>query len=202
MNWLAHLLLSPSSIDYQFGNLLADPLKGKAWPDASEQLLAGIAMHKRIDSFTDAHPLFRQSKGRFEGRRYLNGVVVDLVYDHLLTKHWPLYALLSLDEFIELFHCRALKHLHRLPQKPADFVQRLVHYQILNSYQSFDGVERALERIDYRISPRLAAKETAISYLPLVAAHLEALEEDFLAFFPELIAFFKEQESMGEGWIK
>lgn len=30
MNWLAHVLLSENHIEYQLGNLLTDPLKGKA----------------------------------------------------------------------------------------------------------------------------------------------------------------------------
>ncbi len=34
MNYLAHTLLSKSNIEFQLGNLLADPLKGKRWPSA------------------------------------------------------------------------------------------------------------------------------------------------------------------------
>jgi len=54
MNWLAHVLLSENHIEHQLGNLLTDPLKGKAWDGASERVLYGIQMHMRIDSKSKA----------------------------------------------------------------------------------------------------------------------------------------------------
>ena len=35
MNWLAHVFLSENNIEHQLGNLLADPLKGRAWEEAT-----------------------------------------------------------------------------------------------------------------------------------------------------------------------
>lgn len=56
MNWLAHTLLSSKSIEYQLGNLLADPMKGRWWPGVSDEMVAGFQMHTAIDSFTDSNP--------------------------------------------------------------------------------------------------------------------------------------------------
>ncbi len=39
MNWLAHIFLSENHIEHQLGNLLTDPLKGKAWEGASDRIL-------------------------------------------------------------------------------------------------------------------------------------------------------------------
>jgi len=41
MNWLAHVFLSENHIEHQLGNLLTDPLKGKAWEGASTRIYAG-----------------------------------------------------------------------------------------------------------------------------------------------------------------
>ncbi len=85
MNWLAHILLSKRNIEYQLGNLLADPFKGKLWPAANQALLDGVQMHKSIDMFTDSHETVVQCKARLGTKGYLKGVVVDLLFDHFLS---------------------------------------------------------------------------------------------------------------------
>ena len=42
MNWLAHVFLSEQKIDFQIGNFLADPLKGRLWDDASSDMKNGM----------------------------------------------------------------------------------------------------------------------------------------------------------------
>mgnify|MGYP000564575372 CR=1 FL=1 len=62
MNWLAHLFLSEQNVDFQMGNILADPLKGKLWEGSSLQLKKGMAVHKIIDAYTDSHKIVSKSK--------------------------------------------------------------------------------------------------------------------------------------------
>ena len=76
MNWLAHVFLSEKNIDYQLGNLLADPLKAMTWPDASQAVVDGIKMHTRIDSFTDSHASVSRSKARLGQKGYLKPVAI------------------------------------------------------------------------------------------------------------------------------
>jgi acyl carrier protein phosphodiesterase len=46
----------------------------------------GITLHRAIDTFTDAHPVFREStKVTFRYHHYA-GVIVDVFYDHFLAK--------------------------------------------------------------------------------------------------------------------
>ena len=101
MNWLSHVLLSEQKIDFQLGNYLADPLKGKAWEGASEELKQGIEVHKRIDAYTDNHEIFSQSKNRIREKGLLRGVVVDLTYDYLLTKHWDRFSHTPKEVFLK-----------------------------------------------------------------------------------------------------
>jgi hypothetical protein len=53
------------------------------------------------------------------------------------------------------------------------------------------GIEKALRRIDGRLSPRVLAKESALGYLPLVRQELANIEQDFLQFMPDLVGHFK-----------
>ena len=99
MNWLAHIFISKNSIDYQLGNLLADPLKGKSWEGASHQLEDGIKMHRNIDSFTDSNEFVSKSKSRLGSKGHLKGVIVDIVYDYFLLRNWNQYSKVKLEFF-------------------------------------------------------------------------------------------------------
>ena len=84
LNWLAHVFLSELNIDFQIGNFLADPLKGRVWENASDEIKKGMQTHKKIDSFTDSHEIISCSKKRLRERGLLKPVIVDLTYDYLL----------------------------------------------------------------------------------------------------------------------
>jgi acyl carrier protein phosphodiesterase len=204
MNWLAHLFLSDNDIDYQLGNLLADPLKGRAWHGARPQFHAGLKMHKSIDSFTDGHPLFIESKLRLVRKGCLKGVVMDITYDHLLARHWLRYTDMALDEFVETFHGRARKVMPHYPDSARSFLSPLIESGQLMAYDSMAGVERALRRIDRRLSQRVLRKETTSDYLPLIEVELMDIERDFLGFMPELIKHFKTTSrlSLDNHWLK
>ncbi len=62
-------------------------------------------MHRAIDTFTDAHPIFRQSTKRLhENYHHYAGVIVDVFYDHFLAKNWTKYSDEKLDLFVERFY--------------------------------------------------------------------------------------------------
>ena len=63
MNFLAHILLSGAEDDLlKLGNFMGDTVRGKQYLDYPEEVQRGILLHRQIDTFTDAHPLFRGSK--------------------------------------------------------------------------------------------------------------------------------------------
>lgn len=187
MNWLAHVFLSENHIEHQLGNLLADPLKGKAWEGASPLFQKGLATHLEIDTFTDAHPLVKQSKARLKNRKYLRAVVIDIVYDHLLTKHWAKFSSSEFEKFTATFRQEAPLQIETYPEKAKQVIHNVVNIRLLSSYADLKGLGEGFARIDRRLSQRVKSKETAVSYLPLVEEELENLEKDFLHFFPELM---------------
>jgi acyl carrier protein phosphodiesterase len=192
VNWLAHVFLSENHIEHQLGNLLADPLKGRAWDEATPMFAKGLETHKRIDTFTDKHLLVRQSKRRLKNRKYLRGVIIDIVYDHLLTVHWKKYASQEFELFTADFRNQAPLQIDAYPEKAKHIINRVVDIKLLSSYSDLKGLGEGFKRIDKRLSARVLAKESAFGYLPLVADELHNIELDFLEFFPELMEHVKE----------
>lgn len=192
MNYLAHTLLSKNQIDYQLGNLLADVLKGEGWVGASQQHLDGLNMHKQIDKFTDNSHIVRQALSTL-GSGYLKGVVLDITFDYFLSKHWNKFVTIEKDVFIQNFYEHAKKQGSNLPSKANEFVTAIAKYDILGNYNTLIDLEQVFQRVNRRLSPRLLAKENTTDYLPRITENYDKLEQDFLQFFPTLIALFLQQ---------
>ncbi|WP_309497506.1 ACP phosphodiesterase [Sulfurovum sp.] len=186
MNWLAHVFLSEQKIDFQIGNYLADPLKGKLWDDASHEMKKGIQTHMLIDAYTDSHRVVSKSKSRLREKGLLKPVIIDLTYDHLLTKNWEKFSSVPLREFLDTFNDRAIIRSNDLPSHAHKLVSNLAINDRLNRYHNLDQLKRSFESIDRRLSQRLLSRESAISYIDIVSDKIEELEDDFMTFFPEL----------------
>src|SRR5713101_1076663 len=67
-----HLYLSEPHDEAWLGSLMGDFVKGPLDGRYGREITRAIAMHRKIDVFTDAHPVVLQSKSRMsaERRRY------------------------------------------------------------------------------------------------------------------------------------
>jgi acyl carrier protein phosphodiesterase len=190
MNYLAHLYLAGPDPEARIGNLMGDFVKGPVPDDLPDAWRSGILLHRRIDSYTDHHPVVLRSKRRIGPpfRRY-GGILIDLFYDHLLTRQWVRYHDQPLDDFVHDVH-RLIER--RLPELPP-LMQRSMHYllatDLLLAYRELDGIARALAGLERRLSrpSNLGAARVELE------RHYDALDEDFAAFFPELIAYTEGQ---------
>lgn len=191
MNWLAHIFLSEQNVDFQIGNYLADPLKGRVWENASYDLKKGMQIHKIIDSYTDAHIQFKKSKDSLRDKGLLRAIIVDITYDYLLTKNWNTFCSTPIDEFTSEFYKQAEKRTEFLSLKANESLNRFIQRDVLNRYQSLENLKTAFERLDYRLSKRLLARDTASSYYASVENNINSLEKDFLIFFPQLCQVVK-----------
>jgi acyl carrier protein phosphodiesterase len=183
MNWLAHLILSEPSPAFRIGNLLPDILSWSEVRAVPEKFQAGIACHRIIDGFTDAHPIFRRSMGRIDPpfRRYA-GILIDVFYDHFLAREWSRYSVEPLDQFVAEFYASLPAHRDDLPLRAYTRLLQIEAGDWLRSYQEFSGVRRALEGIGRRFrKPLLLGDSTEQLEL-----HYEELRDDFRQFFPEL----------------
>lgn len=183
MNWLAHLLLSEPSPDFQVGNLLPDLAAPGLYSGLPVGFQRGIACHHRIDAYTDAHPVVRAGWGRFQAplRRFA-GVITDVLYDHFLTRHWAVFSNRPLPEFVAAFHATWPGVAEPLPHEVCRDLARLRDTQLLTSYATLDGVEEAL----LRLAQRLRRPVDLAAAMPVITAAYEEFEADFLAFFPQL----------------
>ena len=185
MNYLAHLHLGGPRPGQLLGSLYGDFVKGPLAGRFAAEVEAAILLHRRIDAFTDRHPLVRAACARFpvERRRYA-GILLDLFFDHCLARHWDDYA----DELLSGFSARVYRVLDAEPQLPGRLAQiapRMAAQDWLGSYREFAVLERVLLNMQRRLS-RPEGLDGALIELERL---YPALLEDFRRFYPELMAF-------------
>jgi acyl carrier protein phosphodiesterase len=188
VNWLAHTLLSTTHIEHQLGNILADPMKCKPWHGIPYRMRDGMQTHMLIDTYTDTHPLIKESKAYIQPDGYFKGVVLDVLYDYFLSIHWDKFATIDKDNFLDIFHNNAYEYIQNnpLPHKARNVIKKVINNKQLSSYSSLDGVQAAFKRIDARLSSRAIKKDNTTNYLPYIIENKSILEEKFLEFFPQL----------------
>lgn len=189
MNWLAHVFLSEPDVEYRLGNLLADIVRGEELSRMSATFQRGVQKHKQIDSFTDAHPLVRRSRGRVstEFRRF-SGVLVDVFYDHLLATNWDQYSPIVLDAFTAKFYADIEARHIELPTSARVTLDRIIRHDLLGAYRRVEGVERSLRRLSAYLSSRWRREFALEKGVADLIAHRAGFEADFAEFFPQLQA--------------
>ena len=118
MNFLAHAHLSGNNEDILFGNFIADAVKGNGLSRFSTDIQTGIKLHRKIDTYTDKHPQFKQTLKRIRGDfgKYA-GVAADIYYDHFLARSWENYHTSHLKQFAENVYSILKNNYALLPQR-------------------------------------------------------------------------------------
>jgi len=164
---------------------MADGIHGKHFDAFPLEIQKGIILHRAIDTFTDTHPIFRQSTKRLHANyHHYSGIIVDIFYDHFLAKNWGSYSNEKLEDFTERFY-QSLKNNHDfLNEKTQKMVPYLIAQNWLLSYQTIEGIENVLTKMDNRMkrdsNMRLAIAELNTYYTEF--------ETEFTAFFEEMKA--------------
>lgn len=192
MNHLAHALLAGSDDALLLGSLLGDFWRGAADPTWPDGVRRGVLLHRRIDVYTDSHPLVSAARGRFAApwRRYA-GILIDMYFDHALARDWPRYA----DEPLAAFSRRIGAVLARNGDWLPSGLNRFAHYAhehgLFAAYARRDVIEQALAGIGRRLrhdNPLHAAG-------PALWRQADDLDAAFAAFFPELTRFAGEVQA-------
>jgi acyl carrier protein phosphodiesterase len=187
MNFLAHFLLSYPSQPLVTGNFLADFIKGKKYLNYPEEVQKGIIMHRKIDTFTDAHPIVKQSTARIRSEQgKFSPVVIDMFYDHFLAAQWQsFHPKADLAKFAEEIYALLDADYNLFPDKVKAFYPYMKNGNWLLRYATVQGVCTSLKGLYKRtggISNMDKAEETLV-------AHYEAIKADFNAYFPLLQAY-------------
>lgn len=184
VNYLAHVYLSGTNDLIKIGNFMADSVKGNQYLNYEKELQLGILLHRHIDSFTDLHPIYRQSKHRLHKKYgHYSGVIMDILYDHFLAKNWSTYSKLSLEDFASQFYDLITKKNDLLPEKTKRIIPYMISENWFESYASLNGIEKILFQMDYKTHHRVAMHEAVIE---LKNYYLE-FENEFTLFFKELM---------------
>lgn len=185
MNFLFHLKLSGDDPEVLTGNMMGDFVKGRIGDDYPSRLRSGLILHRRIDSFAQNHPLFRQSKSRINpAYGHWRGVLVDMFYDHFLAQEWSQWSAESLEVYLERSLGMVEANRQYLPERLKERL-KTIFKDLIPSYRSVEGVRQALERMSQRVQ-RANPLATGVEELIL---HEADLKNDFRAFMPEIMAF-------------
>ncbi|MCF8079516.1 MAG: ACP phosphodiesterase [Desulfobacterales bacterium] len=186
MNYLAHLFLAGDGDNARLGNLLGDFVKGDPAGRFDAGVCEGILLHRRIDRYTDDHPVTGQSRARFsQRRRRFSGVIVDVCWDHFLSRHWHRFSPKDRTSFIEDAYDLLLRHRDILPGRLARILPMMIAEDWLGSYLHLDRVGVTLDRIAGRLSNGGRFKGA----IGEVKRQFGRLEDDFHRFFPDLVGF-------------
>lgn len=186
MNFLAHIYLSNDNDFIKIGNFMADGIRGNDYLKFPDDVKKGILLHRQIDTFTDSHLVYRKSKHRLhEKYGHYSGVIMDILYDHFLAKNWKKYSDEKLEDFAANFYKSLFDNENILTERTKNMLPYMYDTNWLVSYGTIAGIEMILFQMDYRTKHRANMQEAVVE---LKHFYVE-LEEEFTAFFEELIAF-------------
>lgn len=184
MNYLAHILLSGDNLDTQVGGLLGDFVKGPLQGQYPESVEEGIFLHRQLDALTDAQPEVRNLIRTFSPQwRRFAGIIIDIVFDHLLAIHWQEYHSSSLEHFCQRFY----RHLNTcqpwLPASAQHFNQRAADLRWLQNYADQSLIPTMLNRVGERLRRPLPLGK---AWPEIVDRHAE-IEQVFSILMPRLL---------------
>jgi acyl carrier protein phosphodiesterase len=186
MNFLAHIYLSGDDCEIAIGNFISDSVRGNKYKSFPLGIQRGILLHRDIDTFTDAHEIFRKSTKRLHKKySHYSGVIVDIFYDHFLAKNWKDYSDESLEEFTGKFYEILIEKYDILPERIQNLIPYLIKDNWLLSYATVEGISKVLNgmsrRTKFKSNMEMASEDLREFY--------DIFEKEFKAFFEELIKF-------------
>jgi acyl carrier protein phosphodiesterase len=188
MNYLSHIYLSGESEEIRLGNFIGDFVKGRHFMKYPPEVAKGILLHRQIDSFTDSHLIINECVLKLRpGFGKHSGIVIDIFLDHFLAVNWHLYSFEKLSSFTKRFHAVLLSNFFQLPSPVKMFIPFLIQNKRLQSYASFEGIEKTL-RIMVQHTSLPAETEFA---LKILEDEYMFLNNAFHLFFTEIIHFIE-----------
>lgn len=186
MNFLAHCYLSCPDEDILIGNLLADFLTNKELLIQTPEIVNGVTLHRKIDSFTDMHPSSRALRKLLRpGHKKYAPVVVDLLWDYCLSLSWGKYAEVPLEAFVADIYQVIEKYLPNFPLRIQSRFRSMIEHDFLSAYASEGRALKSLEWMDKRAKFDSNFKGALSDY----HTHEQWIKKEFDIFFNDLIAY-------------
>ena len=193
MNFLAHAYLSFGNKEILVGNMISDFVKGKAQYDFIEPIQKGIALHRRIDDYTDNHDAVKKAKEYFRpSYRLYSGPIIDILFDHFLANDSSYFNTGELNQFTQSVYQTLNQYSSHLPIR---FIAAFTYMQSENwlfNYQSKEGIAKSIRGLVRRAS----FLEDSITGLNLFNEHYSSLAECYTAFIEDVKIYAKQQLSL------
>jgi acyl carrier protein phosphodiesterase len=187
MNYLAHIYLSGENDLVKIGNFIADGIHGKHFDNFPLDIQKGITLHRFIDTYTDAHPVFRESTKRLHANyHHYSGIIVDIIYDHFLAKNWSDYSDEKLDHFINRFYNSLNDNFESLTPRTQQFMPYMISQNWLLSYQTIEGIETILTQMDARMKRRSNQNTDMRFAVAELQLYYSEFETEFSTFFRDI----------------
>ena len=186
MNLLAHALLASPDAELMLGSLIGDFVRGRIDPALPPKVRAGIALHRAIDAYTDAHADVAAARALFVPpfRRYA-GILLDMWFDHLLARQWTRFGEDELDAFSDRVRDLLALNADLVPERMRGFVGYLEANDLPAAYRDTAMIGQALRGMSRRLKRANPLGEA----LPVLVALHAPLQQSFDAFFPALRNF-------------
>ena len=186
MNFLAHFFLSGNSVPLRIGNFIGDFVKGNDYRNYPSEMQKGIILHRKIDSYTDNHPVVLASKKIFyDSYHKYSGILTDIIFDHYLTVQWDYFSDVTLHDYIEESYKMLLENARFLPLEISMFITKFVDKRWLDEYHSLDGIERVFRGMVKNTS----LPDKTNRAMEIIKENYQLLNDNFMIFFPELIDY-------------
>lgn len=185
MNHLAHLVLAGPDEGKRLGAFLGDHVKGRAALDALPTAwAAGIRLHRRVDTLCDRHDRLRQFLSGLQPpwRRY-GGIVLDVLFDAMLTRHWHRFGPCELTVFAADVDRLLAEHDRALPRRLSLFGAWARQRSLWTRYDDRD----MLRQIFSGLARRHGRPSPLAEGLVILDRHDAEIEALFLELFPALL---------------
>jgi acyl carrier protein phosphodiesterase len=175
------------------GNLISDFVKGKKKFGFPQGIQNGIALHRAIDTFTDAHEATKKAKEFFRPHyRLYSGALVDVVFDHFLAADENEFSEPALHYFSLQVYSAIDKQEKWLPESFALMFPFMKEHNWLFNYRTRWGTEKSLGGVVSRAA-YITESETAFR---LFEEHYQPLQLCYRQFWEELKPFARRQFEM------
>lgn len=186
MNHLAHVVLAGAPEGLRLGAFLGDHVKGRqALAELPAGWAAGVELHRRIDTLSDAHPaVFGLLDGLEPPWRRYGGVIFDVLFDYMLTRHWSRFGPMPLEQLADEIDRTLARHRAGLPPRLVRFSLWAENRGLWRRY----GERAMLEEIFGLLAQRHGRRWPLAEGIRLLDEHEAAIEQAFLKLFPDLQA--------------
>ena len=142
-------------------------------------------MHRFIDNFTDSHPLVLELKKQmhpFLGK--FSGVVLDVLFDHVLSQKWQLYSEQTRESWINTTYFQLGQRRLEMSEKRQFIIDKMIEHDWMNMYMTQEGTAEILNQMGRRIAFSNTLKDSFNVYI----RNEKDIISTFDVFFPQIVS--------------